>query len=570
MTREVRHGRRSALLAMTASLILYGTPAASAGGPSPGVQTAERGVPRCTTLRPVSDDVRRRTDVSLSYRWQGRLDTSGTLRGHELRLPGGRRWTAGPRAFAESPRGDTLVTGERDARGTDVRILDIRRGCVMRTLRFGSLVYGTARSTDGSLYVSLVRRSDRREMGIWEVPAAGGAARRVLAAPSGRATRAVPRSLRLEALRDGVRATWCGAGTCVTRATTGQSTTHLPASVDVDLDLEPGASAPDSTPTATRKPVPIHQRWSTWTVLDFKFHATDSSPGWMRTAILAAAEDATDSSNAMSPIFTPASGGASGVIRYTATMPEACSAAIACASHSGSSWTLRMRPQNHDFRWGRLRWCEKTDANGCFDAERVALHEFGHIIGLDHPETAGLQLPASATVMHRVTPSKPNAGWGRHKFGACDVASLQRMFGLPTMSTRLSTCDTVPTRVVLSAPATTMSRGQKVTLTAVLRTQSGSALGARANMRLNERSVQLRRRPVGSTGSWVTSWMKSTGTPGTYSLSLIPAQSYEYRAVFPTPDDEGLAGSTSSDLVIRVTGPSTCTGNCPHEEEDPT
>ncbi len=135
------------------------------------------------------------------------------------------------------------------------------------------------------------------------------------------------------------------------------------------------------------------------------------------------------------------------------------------------------------------------------------------------------------------------------------------------MSTRLSTCDTLGTRITLSAPAATVVRGQRITLTATLRTQSSTSLGAVSGIRLNGRSVQLKRRPVNSTGSWTVSWMSPTSSPGVYSLSLTPSQSYEYRAVFPHPEDEGLAKSRSEDVVVRVVG--VCVGSCPNEE-DPT
>jgi hypothetical protein len=86
--------------------------------------------------------------------------------------------------------------------------------------------------------------------------------------------------------------------------------------------------------------------------------------------------------------------------------------------------------------------------------------------------------------------------------------------------------------------------------------------------------VQLRRRTAGTTGGWTISTMRPTETPGVYTLSLAPSRSYEVKAVFLTPESEGLRGSSTDSVVVRVLGGSStldaCTSACPYEEvEDP-
>lgn len=554
--REVRHGRRSALL-VALTMLMVGVPA-----PSVAAEPLPDGLLRCPTGQRAARAIR----APRSLEWTGSVDGNGSLRGHTLRFGEGRTWHAGVRAFADGPFREHLVTGERDDTGTTVRVVDLDDGCVSRSLRVDDLVYGSAMAPDGTLYVSTVARSDRRELGVWALPSDGGAARLAIRPPTGALARAVPRALDLTLTDDGVRATWCSEDACVT----GQAHADRGA---LAVDLDPGATVTADLPMQDPTPVPIYDRWGTWAVLAFRFHSSDASPSWMRTAVLAAAEDATTTSKALSPIFFPTDSGGNGIIRYTTSFPDGCSTSIACASHDADSWTLRMRPHGYDFRWGILRWCERSDGNGCFDAEHVALHEFGHAIGLDHPESTGYHLPASSTVMHQVTPAKPDPSWSRHAFGSCDVASLQEQFGVPTMSTTIASCDDVQTTLTLTASTSSLAAGQRVTLKATLRIKGSSAYGALSGIRLNGREVQLRRRTPGTTGSWTISTMRPTDTPGVYSLSLAPTRSYELRAVFPTPELEGLRGSSSDEIVVRVTGGSTsngCTTTCANEEvEDP-
>ena len=139
---------------------------------------------------------------------------------------------------------------------------------------------------------------------------------------------------------------------------------------------------------------------------------------------------------------------------------------------------------------------------------------------------------------------------------------------MPTMSTLISTCNDVDTRVSLSASAAQVVAGGRLVLSATLRVRPDWAeYGEVSGMRLNGRAVELKRRPAGSTGAWTTSWMRWAESPGLYTITLYPRASYEYRAVFGAPDNEGLNGDTSDGLTVRVT--EGCTGTCP-SEEDPT
>ena len=572
--REVHHGRRAVLLAIVAMLTISVVPSSTLGAASAATLDDIPACPGGPLVRwappllgrppvgPVATDTPDRA-VGPEVGWDSIVGADGAMRGYTLRL-GGSAWRAGPRAFTEGPFGGTLIAGERSRAGTRMRLIDLAHRCTARTIELRALVYGSLLLDDGSMVVSLVDRRSRAELGVWRIGAHGAAVpSRIIAPPAGPQVTAVPREASLYGSALGIRARWCAAGACVARGRS-RIVDGIAASVDLDPDVETDGSA--SLPLRSPRPVPVYDRWFPWSVLSFRFHSTDTPPAWMRDAIQAAADDATDTSKSLSPIFTQTDGGANGVIRYTSSFPSSCLNAIACASHDGDAWTLRMRPQGYDFRWGELHWCQKTSADGCFDAERVALHEFGHVVGLDHPEAAGFRLSPSSTVMHQVSPSRPHSSWDRHGFGSCDVASLQEQFGTPTMSTLIAACNDVDTRISLSASDNQIVAGGRLVLRATLKVRSDDAdYGHISGMRLNGRSVQLRRRPAGSSGAWTTSWMTWAEAPGLYTITLYPRATYEYQAVFSSPDNEGLTGDTSDLITVRVSAG--CTGTCPNEED---
>ena len=85
--------------------------------------------------------------------------------------------------------------------------------------------------------------------------------------------------------------------------------------------------------------------------------------------------------------------------------------------------------------------------------------------------------------------------------------------------------------------------------------------GRLTNNPLNGRIVNLQRRPIGAT-TWTTIGRMTAGTTsGTYVLRQSPTATYEWRAVFPEPANEGLRGRNSGALTVSV---SSCSGStCP-------
>jgi hypothetical protein len=358
----------------------------------------------------------------------------------------------------------------------------------------------------------------------------------------------------------------------ITPDTTGGPRTYW--CTGLDCDDAQASSGPDADeieatnrlPLYENRQTPVGETWSPQTVLNWDWNESAPPPSWMRSTIREAADDADVVHRARVPWFLYRDGSPD-TFRYTTSFPDGCSTSIACASRNvPHSWTIRFRPQGYEFRWGSMRWCQANLVNGCIDVERVALHEIGHVFGLRHPEDLDFRMRPPDTVMHQLVPTRPNSGWSMKAFGRCDIAAFQESYGTPLMATPISTCEDIDTRVTLTASASTIDAGDTVVFRARLKTANVGSYGQLANMPLNDRSVQLRRRRVGLSGGWSTYWMSMSGdAPGEYRITLSQFASFDYQAVFPAPDNEGLNGDSSDVVTVRTT--TGCASNCGDVED---
>ena len=221
------------------------------------------------------------------------------------------------------------------------------------------------------------------------------------------------------------------------------------------------------------------------------------------------------------------------------------------------------REQGHVFDWGTLKWCQSyaTAPNGCYDAETIALDEFGHVEGLDHHINYADDHDYEDAVVQTFSRTKPAAGWNAHAFGPCDTTTLQRRYDLATWSTKVSTCQNLTTTLTLTASPAWVGYGASTNLTATLRIAESDAYGQLSLDPLVGRTVNLQRRVTGTT-AWVAAGTMSGGpSSGTYVATARLVTGSEFRAVFAAPANEGLKGATSATFRVVVGG---CAGStCP-------
>ena len=79
---------------------------------------------------------------------------------------------------------------------------------------------------------------------------------------------------------------------------------------------------------------------------------------------------------------------------------------------------------------------QSTPPNGCYDAETIALDEFGHVEVLDHHVNYADDRDYTDAVVQTFSRTKPRDGWNMHVLGVCDIATLQIRYDVPTRRRR--------------------------------------------------------------------------------------------------------------------------------------
>ena len=290
-------------------------------------------------------------------------------------------------------------------------------------------------------------------------------------------------------------------------------------------------------------------------VLRFRWRAGSEPTTVIKTAIKAAANDANDTRASKAATFAYDAGGPS-PIGYGAGATCGVNGLACFTRDVPDSFTMWFREQGHVFDWGTMKWCEAytTPPNGCYDAENVALDEFGHVEGLGHHDNYDSDSDYGDAVVQTYSRTKPSAGYNKHVFGRCDVARLQIIYDTLTTAAKFSTCLDMATVLTIAASTTQIVVGGSTTLTATLKVVDSDSYGRLGGDAVSGRTVTLQRRAVGTT-TWIAVGTMSTGAAsGTYVLAQRPGADIEYRAVFATPSGEGINGDSSPAVRVTVTG----------------
>jgi hypothetical protein len=310
-------------------------------------------------------------------------------------------------------------------------------------------------------------------------------------------------------------------------------------------------------PTLAHGPDPLlgTTPWGPDQVVGYQWLSGATPPSWMANAIDAGADDIRTSKNSRAATFTRVSSSDS-EIAYGGAVP--CSSyGIACMNRTGvpdSFNGMWFRPYGWAFDWGTLRWCQgqATPTNGCYDAENVALDEFGHIEMLGHHVNLDDESDFQDAVVQFAARSRPKAGWDQHVLGRCDVARLQLEYALESSSGKVSTCLSLATSLSAVASATTIDAGSSVRVTGTFKVAAASAAKSLSGDPLSGRTITLQRRLPGAT-SWSTfGTLAGNSTAGSYGLTLTPSTTYDYRLVFTAPTSEGLQSATSATVRVAV------------------
>jgi len=294
--------------------------------------------------------------------------------------------------------------------------------------------------------------------------------------------------------------------------------------------------------------------WAQNQALTFRWRAGAEPPANIKTAIRDAADDSNATRASQAATFAY---GASGQSLLGYGPGATCGVnGIACFTRSAPNggFTMWLREHGRVFDWGVLRWCQQLAApapNGCYDAETIALDEFGHIQILGHHDNFADERDYLDAVVQTFSRTKPKEGWDMHVFGRCDVATLQLRYDVPNTSSKISTCLSLATTLTLSASPTSVAYGGTTRLTAVLKVAAGDAYGRLRANPLTSRTVKLQRRPSGTT-SWTTFATMAAGSSGTYTTSVTLHSKTDFRAVFSTPSGDGLVGDTSPTVTVTV------------------
>jgi hypothetical protein len=215
---------------------------------------------------------------------------------------------------------------------------------------------------------------------------------------------------------------------------------------------------------------------------------------------------------------------------------------LGCADGSNhSAWKIWLRKTpSHP-------WCQVSNVTGCYDLERVLIHEVGHIGGyLGHNVADTNYLD---TVMTVAPPKKGVSGYNIHHLQRCDEATMQLLYDVKSISGPYADCfaDIAGSGTTGLLPTLTSNGdglgdcyGVMVPVSGRLAIKSTTSYQELSGNALAGRVVSFDRRVAGTT-TWTTDVATTTTTTGATGNNWTegfsgsgtgPSVTYEFRAHF--------------------------------------
>lgn len=295
-------------------------------------------------------------------------------------------------------------------------------------------------------------------------------------------------------------------------------------------------------------PTPVGSNAPNWAPnASSKYHFDASVPASLKPALqdvldVQWASPSTDNSRHV--VFSYSASGAGTVVFADTTSVAACNAIawLGCASGSGSAgWTIWLRKTpSHP-------WCQLSNVTGCYDIERILIHEAGHIGGfLDHNTADNSYLD---TVMTIAPPKKGEAGYNIHHLQPCDEAAMQLIYDVGSISGPYADCfaDIAGAGATGLLPTLTSDGnglgdcyGVSIPVSGRLSIKSTTSYQLLSGNALAGRVVSFDRRVAGTT-AWATNVATTTTTASASgnnwtrsftATSTGASVTYEYRAHF--------------------------------------
>lgn len=165
-----------------------------------------------------------------------------------------------------------------------------------------------------------------------------------------------------------------------------------------------------------------------------------------------------------------------------------------------------------------MAWCDAPHSDNCWDVERIALHETGHVDGLGHNPVDD----TAKTIMYHIEHSINGDGWQIHVFENCDTARLQVEYDVPTTSSPYSGClsglnnagaDGLKTTVTFSTSATVLCVNETATFSGTLTVQDYGSYGELGGNNLGSKTVVIQRSAHGQNNfvDYATATTNGTG-----------------------------------------------------------